>query len=231
MKQSFMWRVKSPLLTQTQKLQINAHWCVRRGFSSGALASLRAFNKTALLFVPIRYIFQYKVIQSTEKLWSSGEVYLQVNCILVGEFDCRRVLRVHQVVVLGDETHEVRNLPDDDAVGSGQAAGGGQVAAGVAGLQSCSRSCCAGADGAAPPQIGRVDVDQACWARWKDISSILEHAEIFNLQNPSVAIFHSNLSHFEHIYGFMMMLSIMVQSKRDLQYSYPMLQQTNAVFA
>lgn len=57
------------------------------------------------------------------------------------------------MVVFWYEAHEVRDLPDDDAVSSSQAAGGRQVAAGVTGLQGCGSSCCAGADGAAPSQV------------------------------------------------------------------------------
>lgn len=49
------------------------------------------------------------------------------------------------MVVLGNETHEVRDLPDDNAVGPSQAAGRCQIAAGVAGLQCC---CCCGGAGA-----------------------------------------------------------------------------------
>lgn len=69
------------------------------------------------------------------------------------------------MVVFGYEAHEVRDLSDDDAVRSGQAAGRRQVAAGVTGLQGCGRSSCAGADRAAPSQVGRVDVDEPGGAR------------------------------------------------------------------
>lgn len=69
------------------------------------------------------------------------------------------------MVVFGDEAHEVGDLPDDDAVGAGQAAGGRQVAAGVAGLQGGGGDRCAVADGTAAAQVGRVDVDQARGAR------------------------------------------------------------------
>lgn len=48
-----------------------------------------------------------------------GLCHLQVDSVLVGEFDCSRVLGVDQVVVLGDEAHQVRDLSDDDAVGPG----------------------------------------------------------------------------------------------------------------
>ena len=68
------------------------------------------------------------------------------------------------MVVFGDEAHEVRDLPDDDAVGAGQAAGRCQVAAGVASLQGRRRRR-AGANGTGAPQVGGVDVDQACGAR------------------------------------------------------------------
>lgn len=71
------------------------------------------------------------------------------------------------MIVLGYEAHEVRYLSDDDAVRSSQAAGGCQVAAGVAGLQGCGCSGCAGADRTAASQIGRVDVDKPCGARWR----------------------------------------------------------------
>lgn len=71
------------------------------------------------------------------------------------------------MVVFGDKAHEVRNLPDDNAVGSCQAAGRCQVAAGVAGLQGRSCRCCTGADGAAAAQVGWVDVDEACRARYR----------------------------------------------------------------
>lgn len=69
------------------------------------------------------------------------------------------------MVVFGDQAHQVRYLPDDDAVGPSQAAGGCQVAAGVAGLQSRSGCSSTGADGAGAPQVGGVDVNQASGAR------------------------------------------------------------------
>lgn len=49
--------------------------------------------------------------------------HLQADCVLIGELHGSGVLRVDQVVVLGDEAHEVGDLPDDDAVRPGQAAG------------------------------------------------------------------------------------------------------------
>ncbi len=57
------------------------------------------------------------------------------------------------MVVFGYEAHEVGDLADDDAVGSSQAAGGRQVAAGVTGLQGCGGGGGARADGAAPSQV------------------------------------------------------------------------------
>lgn len=69
------------------------------------------------------------------------------------------------MIVLGNQTHEVRNLPDDDAVGAGQTAGRSQVAAGIAGFQRRSRRRCTGADCAGAPQVCRVDVYQAGRAR------------------------------------------------------------------
>lgn len=79
--------------------------------------------------------------------------HLQIDGVLIGEFDGSGVLRVDQVVVFGYEAHEVGDLADDDAVGSSQAAGGRQVAAGVTGLQGSGGGCCARADGAAPSQV------------------------------------------------------------------------------
>lgn len=76
------------------------------------------------------------------------------------------------MVVFGDEAHEVRNLADDDAVSSCQAAGRRQVAAGVAGLQGCGRGGSAGADGAAAAQVRGVDVDEACRARYETVGNI-----------------------------------------------------------
>lgn len=71
------------------------------------------------------------------------------------------------MVVLGNKTHEVRDLPDDNTVGPSQAAGRCQVAAGVAGLQS-SRSCgCTGTDSTGATQVGRIYVYQPCRACWK----------------------------------------------------------------
>lgn len=69
------------------------------------------------------------------------------------------------MVVLGNKTHEVRDLSDDNAVGPGQAAGGGQITAGVAGFQSCCSSRCTGADRTGATEVGRVDIYQACGAR------------------------------------------------------------------
>ena len=74
------------------------------------------------------------------------------------------------MVVLGDEAHEVRDLPDDDAVGAGQATGGRQVAAGVAGLQRRRSRRRTRADGAGAPQVGGVDVDQARGARCRTVA-------------------------------------------------------------
>lgn len=71
------------------------------------------------------------------------------------------------MVVFGYETHEVRDLTDNDAIRSCQAAGRCQVAAGVTSLQGCGRSGCAGADRTAPSQVGRVNVDKPCGARWR----------------------------------------------------------------
>lgn len=96
--------------------------------------------------------------------------HLQADCVVIGKLHGSRVLRVDKVVVLGDETHEVRDLPDDDAVRPGQAAGWGQIAAGVAGLQGsgCRRS--AGANGTGATQVGGINVYEtsgACWKKWK----------------------------------------------------------------
>lgn len=71
------------------------------------------------------------------------------------------------MVVFRDEAHKVRNLADDDAVSSCQAAGRCQVATGVAGLQGRGCRCRTGADGAAAAQVGWVDVNEACRTRYK----------------------------------------------------------------
>lgn len=94
--------------------------------------------------------------------------HLQADCVVVGELDGSRVLRVDKMVVLGDETHEVGDLPDDDAVRPGQAAGGGQVAAGVAGLQGGRGRCGAGTDGTGATQVGGIyvyETRRACWKK------------------------------------------------------------------
>lgn len=93
--------------------------------------------------------------------------HLQADCVVVGELHGGRVLRVDEMVVLGDETHEVGDLPDDDAVRPRQTAGGGQVAAGVAGLQGGRCGSGAGADGTGATQVGGIDVYETCGARWE----------------------------------------------------------------
>lgn len=74
------------------------------------------------------------------------------------------------MVVLGDKTHEVGDLPDDDAVRPGQAAGWGQVAAGVAGLKGSRCRSSAGTDGTGATQVGGIYVYEtrgACWKKRK----------------------------------------------------------------
>lgn len=93
--------------------------------------------------------------------------YLEVDCILIGEFHCSGILGVNQVVVFRDEAHKVRNLADHDAVGSCQAAGRCQVAAGVAGFQGRGSRRRTGADGAAAAQVRRVDVNETCGTRYE----------------------------------------------------------------
>lgn len=101
--------------------------------------------------------------------------HLQADCVLIGELHGSGVLRVDQVVVLGDEAHEVRDLPDDDAVRPGQAAGWGQVAAGVAGLQGGGGRSSTGTDGTGATQVGGIYVYEARGARWKKKKNYVKH--------------------------------------------------------
>lgn len=97
-------------------------------------------------------------------LKDSKTLYLQVDSILVGELDSSRILGVDKMIIFGNQTHEVWDLPDDNAVGAGETAGRRQVAAGVAGLQSCRRCSGTWADCTWAPQVSGVNIYQACGA-------------------------------------------------------------------